>query len=113
VSHAHYDHTGGFECVLPRMRPNVPLYANPDLFRERFSRHEGEYRSIGLRMSREALEGYANFRLSAEPAEVIPGVWTTGEIDERPYFEGRTRGTPCGRGMSGSPTPTGAICHSC
>jgi 7,8-dihydropterin-6-yl-methyl-4-(beta-D-ribofuranosyl)aminobenzene 5'-phosphate synthase len=105
VSHAHYDHTGGFARVLPRMRPNIPLYANPDLFRERFSRYEGEYRSIGLRMSREELERHVDLRLSAQPSEIIPGVWTTGEIAERSYFEGRSRGHVVRKGEEWQPDP--------
>jgi metal-dependent hydrolase (beta-lactamase superfamily II) len=30
----------------------------------------------------------ADLRLCAEPAEVLPGVWTTGEIHDRPEPEG-------------------------
>jgi len=105
VSHAHYDHTGGFERTLPRMRPNIPLYAHPDLFRERFSRREGEYRSIGLRMSREELEKHADLRLSEQPSEIVPGVWTTGEISSRPHFEGRSEGHTIRRGEGWQPDP--------
>jgi 7,8-dihydropterin-6-yl-methyl-4-(beta-D-ribofuranosyl)aminobenzene 5'-phosphate synthase len=105
VSHAHYDHTGGFERTLPRMRPNIPLYAHPDLFRERFSRREGEYRSIGLRMSREELEKHADLRLSVQPSEIVPGVWTTGEIGGRPHFEGRSEGHVIRQGEGWQPDP--------
>lgn len=92
VSHAHYDHTGGFEDVLPRLRPNTPLYAHPDLYRERFSKQGEEYLSIGLRMSRDEIERQVSPRFSTKPTEIVPGVWTTGEICERPYFEGRSGG---------------------
>ena len=88
ISHAHYDHTGGLSALLDRVRPGTPLYANPDLFRERFSRREGEPRSVGLSLTREELAAWLTLELSSTPQEIIPGVWTTGEISERPDPEG-------------------------
>lgn len=90
ISHAHYDHTGGLPAVLEQTRPGVPLYAHDDLFRERFSRHGDEIESIGLRVTRADLESHIELRLSAEPVEILPGVWTTGEITDRASFEGRS-----------------------
>lgn len=87
LSHAHDDHTGGLHALLAQ-RPGLPLYACPDLGRARFSRKEGHYRYIGLPMPLEALAQMADLRLHAAPAEVLPGVWTTGEITERPEPEG-------------------------
>jgi 7,8-dihydropterin-6-yl-methyl-4-(beta-D-ribofuranosyl)aminobenzene 5'-phosphate synthase len=90
ASHAHYDHTGGYELVLPHLRPMIPLYAHADLFRERYTQRGEEYVSIGLRMSREELAQQVELYLSTDPVEIIPGVWTTGDIVERPEFEGRS-----------------------
>lgn len=87
LSHAHNDHTGGLPTVLS-LRPGVPLYASPDLGRPRYSYRDGRYRFIGLPLPLDALGQLADLRLSAEPAEVLPGVWTTGEICERPEPEG-------------------------
>jgi 7,8-dihydropterin-6-yl-methyl-4-(beta-D-ribofuranosyl)aminobenzene 5'-phosphate synthase len=84
ISHAHYDHTGGLPALLERTRPGLPLYAHPDLFRERFARRRGRPEFIGLPLAREALETQAALRLSAEPEQILPGVWTTGEIALRP-----------------------------
>lgn len=92
ISHAHYDHTGGLPALLGRLRPGIPLYAGADLFRERFSRREGAVRSIGLPLSRAELADRVTLKLSAMPQEVAPGVWTTGEIVDRPEFEGRSSG---------------------
>ena len=89
ISHAHYDHTGGLPKVLERTRPGIPLYASPDLFRERFARRGELYESIGLRMTRDELEQHVELCLHAEPVEILPGVWTTGEITDRSAFEGR------------------------
>jgi 7,8-dihydropterin-6-yl-methyl-4-(beta-D-ribofuranosyl)aminobenzene 5'-phosphate synthase len=96
ISHAHYDHTGGLPALLDQgsvgdLRPTgIPLHAHPDLFRERFSRREGSLKSVGLPLGREALEQHLELRLSTEPTEILPGVWTTGEITDRAEPEGRS-----------------------
>jgi 7,8-dihydropterin-6-yl-methyl-4-(beta-D-ribofuranosyl)aminobenzene 5'-phosphate synthase len=84
ISHAHYDHTGGLPALLERTRPGLPLYANPDLFRERFVRREERIEFSGLPLAREALEAQTALHLNAEPQQVLPSVWTTGEIALRP-----------------------------
>lgn len=89
LSHAHNDHTGGLPAVLAQ-KPGLPLYASPDIGRPRYSRHEERYQPIGMPLSAEELARFAELRLSAEPQEVLPGVWTTGEIVERPEIEGRS-----------------------
>lgn len=88
ISHAHNDHTGGLERFFFLNRHRLPLYANPDLFRERFSVKEGRSRSIGLKLSQDQLAQRVELRLSAEPVQVMEGVWTTGEILDRTEFEG-------------------------
>jgi 7,8-dihydropterin-6-yl-methyl-4-(beta-D-ribofuranosyl)aminobenzene 5'-phosphate synthase len=67
ISHAHYDHTGGLSALMSRVRSRVPIYANPDLFRERFSRKKGKLKEIGLDQSREEVAGRLALRLSAAP----------------------------------------------
>ena len=88
ISHAHYDHTGGLPILLEQV-VGIPLYAHSDLFCERFSRRK-ELKSVGLSLERETLEQWLTFELSAEPTEILPGVWTTGEITDRPEPEGRS-----------------------
>ncbi len=88
ISHAHYDHTGGLPDLLEHLRSGVPLYANSDLFRERFSQREGKPQNIGLSLTRDELTARLTLKLSAAPQEILPGVWTTGEIVERPEPEG-------------------------
>lgn len=89
LSHAHNDHTGGLPVVLSQ-RPGIPLFANPDLGRLRFSRKNDRYRYIGMPLPAEALAHAATLHLNAEPAEIVPGLWTTGEIPDRPEPEGRS-----------------------
>lgn len=92
ISHAHYDHTGGLPALLDQLRPGIPLYANADLFRERFAQGDGAPRRIDLPLGQAELADRLTLRLSAEPQEIVPGVWTTGAITDRPEFEGRGRG---------------------
>jgi len=84
ISHAHYDHTGGLPALLKQVSPGMPLYAHPDLFRERLSRREGKVRPAGLSMTRSELAAQVTLELGATPQETISGLWTTGEISERP-----------------------------
>jgi 7,8-dihydropterin-6-yl-methyl-4-(beta-D-ribofuranosyl)aminobenzene 5'-phosphate synthase len=89
LSHAHNDHTGGLPAILA-IRPELRLFANADLGRPRFSRKEDRYQPIGMPLTIEQLAYSADLHLSAEPQEVLPGVWTTGEIVNRSEFEGRS-----------------------
>ncbi|MBN1429454.1 MAG: MBL fold metallo-hydrolase [Anaerolineae bacterium] len=90
ISHAHLDHTGGLADFLEVCRPNLPLYASEDLFRPRYAQLKQENRSIGIDISQEELSKCLNLHLSITPAEMLPGVWTTGEIFQRTEFEGRS-----------------------
>lgn len=88
LSHAHNDHTGGLERFFSLTKHRVPLYANPDFFRERYSVKANRSRSIGLKLSRDQLGKRVDLRLSAEPIQIVDGVWTTGEIGDRTEFQG-------------------------
>jgi 7,8-dihydropterin-6-yl-methyl-4-(beta-D-ribofuranosyl)aminobenzene 5'-phosphate synthase len=88
LSHAHVDHTGGLAAFLER-GPGLPVYAHSDLLRARFSRKAGRMVERGLPMSLDDLRQRADLRLSDTAQEILPGVWTTGEIVERPELEGR------------------------
>jgi 7,8-dihydropterin-6-yl-methyl-4-(beta-D-ribofuranosyl)aminobenzene 5'-phosphate synthase len=103
ISHGHYDHTGGLPMLLEHLHPGTPLYANPDLFRERYSERRGgstqspRLESVGISgrhshpLTRQALADRMSLILNAEPQEIFSGVWTTGQITERPEIEGRSK----------------------
>jgi 7,8-dihydropterin-6-yl-methyl-4-(beta-D-ribofuranosyl)aminobenzene 5'-phosphate synthase len=88
-SHAHLDHTGGLVAALA-LKPKLPLYASPDLFRPRYSSRGSDHKSIGLAMTRDELAQQADLHLSAAPIEIVAGVWMLGEIADRPESEGRS-----------------------
>jgi 7,8-dihydropterin-6-yl-methyl-4-(beta-D-ribofuranosyl)aminobenzene 5'-phosphate synthase len=88
ISHAHYDHTGGLAMLVECLDQRTPLYASPDLFRERYAERGGRMESVGISLTRQALATEMSLALDAEPQEIFPGVWTTGQITERPEIEG-------------------------
>jgi len=90
ISHAHNDHTGGLALLLERLPVGVPLVGNADLYRERFSRAGAEVRQISPTGLRERIEARTTPSLSDGPQEILPGVWTTGEIRRRSWPEGRS-----------------------
>lgn len=90
LSHAHYDHTGGLGAFFRHSKPKIHLFAHPEIMRQRFSIKDGVSNSIGLRMNQSELEKYTTLKLSAEATQILPEVWTTGEITQRTEFEGRS-----------------------
>lgn len=82
-SHSHYDHTGGMEYILSNNQ-DLRLIAHADLFRPRYSLRKGEYKSIGMAVSQQELEKRVKLTFSDEPIEVLPNLWTTGGIHDRP-----------------------------
>jgi 7,8-dihydropterin-6-yl-methyl-4-(beta-D-ribofuranosyl)aminobenzene 5'-phosphate synthase len=89
LSHAHLDHTGGLNKVLSHII-DLPVYANADFLRPRYSLHDGQYRSIGLATPLEELTQQADLHLSDSPVEILPALWTTGRVWERVELEGRS-----------------------
>lgn len=89
LSHGHYDHGGGLSSLLDRLESEIPAYANPDFFRPRYSRRPEGVKYIGPGLTEAEIRARFDVRLSSEPQEVAPGVWTTGEVNARPEPEGR------------------------
>ena len=89
LSHAHRDHSGGLPALLAQ-HPSLPLYAHSDIFRERFSQHGPVLAQVGLPLSKDSLAAQTALHLATTPQEILPGIWSSGEIEPRPEAEGRS-----------------------
>lgn len=89
LSHAHYDHTGGLGFVLEQ-NPRLSIYANAALLEEHYALRDGKYIPIGMDDALRPQLQRADLHLSDEAQEILPGVWTTGKITQRPHPEGRS-----------------------
>lgn len=89
LSHGHYDHTSATVEVV-ESAGGIKVFGHPHTFLPRiFQDKTGKRRQIGVPEG----EGMADIEraggevmLSADPVEVVPGLWTTGQV-ERVTFE--------------------------
>lgn len=96
LSHGHFDHTGGLRDVLLQA-PSARVLAHPDAFSPKYDSREGETTFIGNPYSLEAVRGWArDLVLAREPVEVLPGVFTTGEVRGERRDKGLMVRTPWG-----------------
>lgn len=106
LSHCHYDHTGGVASLVRSVgRRELPVVANPDLFRPHF-RSAPVVSALGVRPDdrREAIEAAGGrLLLSRGPFPLTDGIATTGEIPRVTDFEGGPTGFFTLR--DGSPAP--------
>jgi 7,8-dihydropterin-6-yl-methyl-4-(beta-D-ribofuranosyl)aminobenzene 5'-phosphate synthase len=90
ISHGHGDHTAATVEVV-KASGGVKVYGHPHTFLPRFNvDKEGKRRRGGPPEGQyfEDIEGAGGeVVLSARPVEVIPGLWTTGQVDRVTTFE--------------------------
>ncbi len=90
LSHNHYDHTGGLLGILREMKKEVPVIAHPEIFKKAYAASQ-DLRYIGapLGLEESAEKLGAIWTLSREPVQILPGVFTLGEIplEEREKWE--------------------------
>ena len=89
ISHGHYDHTGGLHTALARAH-RAKVYVHPAAFHAKYSRQEAPpHRSIGIpRSDKLAVQSRGRIVIwTAQPSEIVPGVWVTGEIPRITNFE--------------------------
>ncbi len=90
ISHGHVDHTAATVEVV-KATGGVKVYAHPHTFLPRFYEEEsGKRRKHGV-PEKEGLEEIEKVGgevfLNTESVEIVPGVWTTGEIRRMTSFE--------------------------
>jgi 7,8-dihydropterin-6-yl-methyl-4-(beta-D-ribofuranosyl)aminobenzene 5'-phosphate synthase len=89
LSHGHYDHTGGLTSVIKQATGVVRVYMHPDALLPKYHSKAGVMRDIGISATTRGALSASHCRLttSREPSEVVPGVWTTGEIPRQHHEE--------------------------
>ena len=87
LSHGHYDHTGGLPRLFGFLRKGIPVFCHPAAF-ERKLRSRSPDSFVGSPLMSEELERYgASLELSTEPKELLPNLWSTGEVPRSHEFE--------------------------
>jgi 7,8-dihydropterin-6-yl-methyl-4-(beta-D-ribofuranosyl)aminobenzene 5'-phosphate synthase len=89
LSHGHYDHTGGLAEVLS-LAPQAEVFGHPDMLQSRYAcKPSGEPVAAGApaALSTHASSWQSRFHATAEPTEICPGVWVTGQIPRVTPFE--------------------------
>jgi 7,8-dihydropterin-6-yl-methyl-4-(beta-D-ribofuranosyl)aminobenzene 5'-phosphate synthase len=81
ISHGHYDHTGGLSAALA-ISPAAPVFLHPDALLPKYGQSE---REIGIPYLSET--DLSRAIATRKPCQVLPGVWTTGEISRLTTFE--------------------------
>lgn len=88
LSHGHYDHSGALAWAMDRAT-TARVYFHPAAEQTRYTRHKAAVREIGLGPEAKHALVQAAQRVcrSAAPQQVIPGLWTTGEIPRQTDYE--------------------------
>jgi 7,8-dihydropterin-6-yl-methyl-4-(beta-D-ribofuranosyl)aminobenzene 5'-phosphate synthase len=90
ISHGHDDHTAATVQIV-EAAGGVRVYAHPHTFLQRFREDKtGRRRRHGVPKGEgieEIERAGGKVLLSAKPVEIIPGVWTTGQIQRVTPFE--------------------------
>jgi 7,8-dihydropterin-6-yl-methyl-4-(beta-D-ribofuranosyl)aminobenzene 5'-phosphate synthase len=88
LSHGHYDHTGGLRHAL-NLAPHAKLFMHPQAVIRRYSGHADNAREIGMASPSEAELKQESLRIvwTAQPTEIVPGIFVTGEIPRKTAYE--------------------------
>lgn len=90
ISHGHGDHTASTVEVV-KAAGGTKIYAHPHTFLPRYYQdRSGKRRKHGIPKGEgleEIEEAGGEVLLNAKPVEILPGVWTTGEIQRTTLFE--------------------------
>jgi len=90
LSHGHLDHTAA-TVEMVKATGSMKIHVHPHTFLPRFYTDKtGKRRKVGVpkgQGQREIERAGGDILLSAEPTEVAPGVWTTGQIERVTPFE--------------------------
>jgi 7,8-dihydropterin-6-yl-methyl-4-(beta-D-ribofuranosyl)aminobenzene 5'-phosphate synthase len=88
LSHGHYDHCGGLQ-YFPFKNSNAMVFVTPQAFQKKFTRDKsGAYRDIGMQWKPgDTPESVSRIASTEGKFEILPGVWTLGNIRSYNSFE--------------------------
>jgi len=90
LSHGHLDHTCATVEIV-KTAENVKVYAHPHTFLTRFYKDKtGKRRDLSVPKGedeKEIQDAGGRVILATKPVEIVPGVWTTGQIERVTPFE--------------------------
>lgn len=90
LSHCHFDHTGGLIRIIQGVAKNdLPIFAHPIIYRDHF-KMKPSIIDIGIpeKCSQEKVEkAGGKFIFISQFTEIIPGIFSSGEIPRRTNFE--------------------------
>lgn len=95
LSHCHYDHTEGLVEMLEAIGKEIPVIGHPSIFRENYILSPF-LRNIGIteKNGQEAIKASGGqLFLTGQAFEIMPGVWSTGEVPRMVDFEKQGIGT--------------------
>jgi 7,8-dihydropterin-6-yl-methyl-4-(beta-D-ribofuranosyl)aminobenzene 5'-phosphate synthase len=90
LTHCHYDHTQGLAKILRKIgKKDVPVIAHPDIFRLNFIK-DPYLRHVGVMDGDRQVnieDAGGTLYLTKDPFEIMPGLFTTGEVERKTDFE--------------------------
>jgi 7,8-dihydropterin-6-yl-methyl-4-(beta-D-ribofuranosyl)aminobenzene 5'-phosphate synthase len=90
LTHCHYDHTQGLARVLRKIgKKDIPVIGHPDIFRLNFITNP-YLRPVGVMdgdRQADIENSGGSLSLTKNPLEIMPGLFTTGEVERTTDFE--------------------------
>lgn len=90
LTHCHYDHTQGLAKVLRKIgKKDIPVIGHPDIFRPNFITNP-YLRPVGVMdgdRQADIENSGGSLYLTKNPLEIMPGLFTTGEVERTTDFE--------------------------
>jgi 7,8-dihydropterin-6-yl-methyl-4-(beta-D-ribofuranosyl)aminobenzene 5'-phosphate synthase len=90
LTHCHYDHTQGLAKVLRKIgKKDIPVIGHPDIFRLNFITNP-YLRPVGVMdgdRQADIENSGGSLYLTKNPLEIMPGLFTTGEVERTTDFE--------------------------
>lgn len=90
LSHGHYDHTDALPGFLSRFSGDlkIKIVCHPAALEKKFFKFAFFKFNLGFPRMKKSLQNRIEFQFSDKPFEIVPNLWFSGEIEDRPYITG-------------------------